>query len=207
MAKVQVLSISGQAAGEVEIPARLVSYPLKPHLLYEAAVMRLANERRGTAATQTRAEVSGSTRKPWRQKGTGRARVGSIRNPLWRKGGVSHGPQPRNYRFEMPKRSKRNALRSALARRFAEKRLLILADAELKEAKTKEAVGLLKTLKLDSALIVDQADNKNLFTAVRNIPRVKAVDSQILSAFDILGHEWLVLTRRALQSLTKRLAP
>ena len=207
MTKVQVLNISGQVAGEMEIPAKLISYPVKPHLLYEAVIMRLANERRGTAATKTRAEVSGSNRKPWRQKGTGRARVGSIRNPLWRKGGASHGPQPRDYRFEMPRRSKRNALKSALARRFAEKRLLVLADADIKEPKTKEAINLLKALELDSALIVDQADNKNLFTAVRNIPRVKVVDSRILSAFDVLGFEWLVLTRRALDSLSKRLAP
>ena len=207
MSKLQVLNMSGQVAGEIEVPAAFFSYPVKPHLLYEAAVMRLANKRRGTAATQTRAEVSGSNRKPWRQKGTGRARVGSIRNPLWRKGGASHGPQPRDYHYDMPKRTKRNALRSALARRFAEKRLLILAEAELKEARTKAAVGLLKVLRLDSALIVDRADNRNLFAALRNIPRVKAVDSRLLSAFDILEHEWLVLTQRALQSLSKRLTP
>ncbi len=207
MTKVQVLTTSGQVAGETDIPAKLFSYPVKEHLLYEAAVMRMANERRGTAAAKTRAEVSGSNRKPWRQKGTGRARVGSIRNPLWRKGGASHGPQPRDFHYEMPKRSKLNALKSALARRHLEKRLLVLADADLKEPKTKEAVSMLKALELDSALIVDRADNKNLFTAVRNIPRVKAIDSQLLSAYDILGHEWLVLTRRALQSLSKRLTP
>ena len=207
MTKLQVFNMSGQVAGEIEIPAALFSYPVKSHLLYEAAVMSLANKRRGTAATQTRGEVSGSNRKPWRQKGTGRARVGSIRNPLWRKGGASHGPQPRDFHFEMPQRTKRNALRSALARRMAEKRLVVLADAELKQAKTKEAIGLLRALQLDSALIVDQADNKNLFIALRNIPRVKAVDSRLLSAFDILGHEWIVLTQRALQSLSERLTP
>ncbi|MBN2409973.1 MAG: 50S ribosomal protein L4, partial [Candidatus Aminicenantes bacterium] len=155
----------------------------------------------------TRGEVSGSNRKPWRQKGTGRARVGSSRNPLWRKGGASHGPQPKDFHYDLPKRTKRNALKSALAGRFAEKRLLILADAELKEARTKEALRLLKALQLSSALIVDQADNRKLFTALRNIPRVKAVDSRLLSAFDILDHEWLVLTQRALQSLSKRLTP
>jgi large subunit ribosomal protein L4 len=207
MTKLQVLNTSGQVAGEIEIPTKVFSYPVKQHLLYEAVVMRLANERRGTAATKTRSEVSGSSRKPWRQKGTGRARVGSIRNPLWRKGGSSHGPQPRDYRYEIPKQAKRNALKSALALRFAENRLLILAEAELKGPKTKEAVSLLKTLKLDSALIVDGADNKNLFTAVRNIPRVKAVDSRILSAFDVLGHDWLVFTQRAFKSLLKRLTP
>ncbi len=207
MTKVQVLNTSGQVSGEMEIPAEIFSYPVKQHLLHESVVMRLANERRGTAATKTRAEVSGSSRKPWRQKGTGRARVGSIRNPLWRKGGISHGPQPRDYHYEIPKQAKRNALKSALALRFAESRLLILTEAELKEPKTKEAISMLKALQLESALIVDGADNKNLFTALRNIPRVKAVDSRLLSAFDILGHEWLVFTQRALKSLVKRLTP
>lgn len=207
MTKLQVLDTNGQVSGEIEIPAKVFSYPLKQHLLYESVVMRLANERRGTAATKTRAEVSGSNRKPWRQKGTGRARVGSSRNPLWRKGGSSHGPQPRDYHYEIPKQARRNALKSALALRFGEKRMIILSEAELKGPKTKEAISLLKALNLDSALIVDGADNKNLFTAVRNIPRVKAVEGRLLSAFDILGHEWLVITQRALKSLLKRLTP
>jgi large subunit ribosomal protein L4 len=207
MTKLQVLNTSGQVSGEIEIPAKVFSYPLKQHLLYESVVMRLANERRGTAETKTRAEVTGSNRKPWRQKGTGRARVGSTRNPLWRKGGSSHGPQPRDYHYEIPKQARRNALKSALALRFGEKRMIILSEAELKGPKTKEAVSLLKALNLDSALIVDGADNKNLFTAVRNIPRVKAVEGRLLSAFDILGHEWLVITQRALKSLLKRLTP
>ncbi|MFZ2055229.1 MAG: 50S ribosomal protein L4 [Candidatus Aminicenantales bacterium] len=207
MTKLQVLNTSGQVAGEIEIPAKVFSYPVKQHLLHEAVIMRLANERRGTAEAKTRAEVSGSNRKPWRQKGTGRARAGSIRSPLWRKGGSSHGPRPRDYHYEIPRQAKRNALKSALALRFAENRLLVLAEAELKNPKTKEAVSMLKTLHLDSALIVDRADNRNLFTALRNIPRVKAVDSRLLSAFDVLGHEWLVFTQRALQSLLKRLTP
>jgi large subunit ribosomal protein L4 len=207
MTKLQVLNTSGQVAGEMEIPTKVFSYPVKRHLLYEAVVMHLANERRGTAATKTRSEVSGSGHKPWRQKGTGRARVGSIRNPLWRKGGSSHGPQPRDYHYEIPKQAKRNALKSALALRFSQDRLLILAEAELKGPKTKEAVGMLKALKLDSALIVDGKDNKNLFTAVRNVPRVKAVDSRLLSAFDVLAHDWLVFTQRAFKSILKRLMP
>jgi len=205
MAKVQVLNESGQVAGELEVPAKIFSYPVKQHLLYEAVVEHHAKERRGTAATKTRAEVSGSNRKPWRQKGTGRARVGSIRSPLWRKGGTVHGPQPRDYAYEIPKQAKRNALRSALALRFSEKRLLVLAEASLKEPKTKEASRLLKALELDSALIVDRAANKNLFIAVRNIPKVKAVDADHLSVFDVLTYKWLVFTRRALESLMERI--
>jgi large subunit ribosomal protein L4 len=206
MAKVQVLNESGQVAGELELPAKLLSYPVKQHLLYEAVVEHQAKERRGTAATKTRAEVSGSGRKPWRQKGTGRARVGSIRSPLWRKGGTAHGPQPRDYEYEIPKQAKRNALRSALALRFSEKRVLVLAEANFKEPKTKEASKLLKALDLDSALIVDQAANKNLFIAVRNIPKVKAVDANHLSVFDVLAYKWLVFTQRALELLMERIS-
>jgi len=207
MAKVQVLNESGQVAGELDLPAKFLSYPMKQHLLYEAVVEHQAKVRRGTAATKTRAEVSGSSRKPWRQKGTGRARVGSIRSPLWRKGGTTHGPQPRDYAYDIPKQAKRNALKSALALRFSENRLLVLADASFKEPKTKDASKLLKTLELDSALIVDQAANKNLFIAVRNIPKVKAVDADHLSVFDVLAHKWLVFTQRALESLIGRIFP
>jgi large subunit ribosomal protein L4 len=207
MAKIEILNESGQAAGEIEVPAGLFSYPVKLHLLYEAAVEHQARERRGTAASKTRAEVSGSNRKPWRQKGTGRARAGSIRSPLWRKGGTVHGPQPRDYKYDIPKQARRNALRSALALRFSEKRLLVLADVSIKEPKTKEASRLLKALGLGSALIVDRSINKNLFTAVRNIPKIKAADIDHLSVFDVLAHEWLVFSRRAFESLIGRVEP
>jgi large subunit ribosomal protein L4 len=205
MAKVQVLNESGQAAGEVELPARVFSYPVKEHLLYESVVQHRAAQRRGTASTKTRGEVSGSNRKPWRQKGTGRARAGSIRSPLWRKGGTVHGPKPRDYSYEIPKQARKNALKSALALRYAENRLVVLAEANLKEPKTKEAAKLLQSLNLDSALIVDRYDNKNLFLALRNIPNVKAVDSRLLSVVDVLKHKWLVLTQRALESLLERI--
>lgn len=205
MARVQVLNESGQVAGEVELPARVFNYPLKGHLLHEAVVQRQASQRRGTASTKTRGEVSGSSRKPWRQKGTGRARAGSIRSPLWRKGGTIFGPKPRDYRYEIPKQVKRNALKAALSLRLAENRLLVLERATLTGPKTKEAANFLKTLNLDSALIVDKNENKNLFLALRNVPRVKAIDSDRLSAYDVLGHKWLVLTQRALESLMERI--
>jgi large subunit ribosomal protein L4 len=178
---------------------------VKEHLLYESVVQHQAGRRRGTAATKTRGEVTGSNRKPWRQKGTGRARVGSIRSPLWRKGGTIHGPQPRDYSYEIPKQARRNALKSALALRFGESRLLVLSVVNLREPKTKEAAKLLDGLNLDSALIVDQSDNKNLFLALRNIPNVTAIDSKQLSAVEILKHKWLVFSQRALESLLERI--
>ena len=206
MSKIQVLNESGQVAGEIELPADILSYPANPHLLYEAVVEHRARMRRGTASTKTRGEVSGSNRKPWRQKGTGRARAGSIRSPLWRKGGTTHGPKPRDYEYEIPKEARRKALRSALAARFSENRVLVLVEASFKEAKTKDAVKLMNALKVDSALVVDRAANRNLFIAVRNIPKVKAVDADHLSAYDVLAHKWLVFTEPALQSVIKRIS-
>lgn len=206
MLKAQVLNASGQVVGEVELPAGVFSYPVNEHLLYESVVQYRANQRRGTASTKTRGEVSGSNRKPWRQKGTGRARAGSIRSPLWRKGGIIHGPKPRDYHYAMPKRARANALRSALSLKWSGERLLIVSDASVSEAKTKEAARWLKTLHLTSALIVDKNENTTLFRAIRNLPRVKAVDASELTSLDVLNHDWLVLTQRALESLGKRLS-
>ncbi len=204
MPKVQVMKANGEVTGEVELPAGVFSYPVKEHLLYESVIQRRAGERRGTASAKTRAEVTGSNRKPWRQKGTGRARVGSLRNPLWRKGGIVHGPRLRDYGYEIPKQTKSNALKSALAARWTENRLLVVEDASFGEPKTKEAVKWLQGFNLKSALVVDLRDNHNLFLAMQNIPGSDAVDAGQLAAFDVLKHEWLVLTRRALESLRKR---
>jgi len=206
MTKVQVLNATGQAAGEVELPAEVFSYPVKGHLLYESVIQHQASIRRGTAATKTRGEVAGSNRKPWRQKGTGRARSGGIRSPLWRKGGRMHGPQPRDYSYEMPRQARRGALKSALATRLGENRLMVLAEANLAEPKTKVAAKWLSSLNLASALIVDKNENRNLFVGLRNIPGARAIDAAELSAFDVLNHEWLVFTRRGLESLIERMS-
>ncbi len=204
MTKAQVLTFDGRVAGEVELPEKIFHYPVREHLLYESVVQYRANQRRGTASTKTRGEVSGSNRKPWRQKGTGRARAGSIRSPLWRKGGTVFGPRPRDYSFQIPKQARKNALKAALSLRRTENRLIILESLDLKGPKTKEAANFLKTMNLNSALIVDKNENKNLFLAVRNLPRVKAIDPAEISAYDVLGHEWLVLTQRALTALRER---
>jgi len=207
MDKVQVIDANGQITKDIVLPGRIFAYPIKDHLLWEAAVNAQANRRRGTVATKTRGEVQGSTRKPWRQKGTGRARTGGIRSPLWRKGGTSFGPQPRDFSYTLPKQTRQNALRSALSLKAAEKQLLVLDKFEIKAPKTKEAAKVLAGLKLRSALVIDQASNRNLFQAVRNIPGVKAVDPRGLTAFDVLRHHWLVFTEPALQSLVERLKP
>ena len=124
--KVQVLDQSGNPVREMDLPEEVFSYPVKDHLIYEAVVNYLANQRQGTACTKTRGEVSGGGRKPWRQKGTGRARAGSIRSPLWRHGGTVFGPKPRDYSYSIPRKAKKNALKSALATKLAEKQLLVV---------------------------------------------------------------------------------
>ena len=205
MDKLQVFDKSGKRAAEVDLPASIFSYPVKPHLVYEAAVQAQANRRQGTVATKTRAMVSGGGKKPWRQKGTGRARVGSTRSPLWRKGGTTFGPQSRDYSYELPKKARRNALRSVLSQKLADQQILVLDKFHLKEPKTKEAAALLKAFNVDSALIVDSHENTNLFRAVRNLPKVKAVDVRTLNVVDVLAHRWLVFSQQAFESAMEKL--
>lgn len=205
MAKIQVLDKSGKKISEINVPKAVFSYPVKEHLLYEAVVNYRANQRQGSASTKTKSEVRGGGRKPWRQKGTGRARAGSIRSPLWRKGGVAFGPKPRNYYYSLPKKAKRNALKSALSMKFAEKQILVLKVLDLKEPKTKEGAKLLEILNLDSALIVDQHQNKNLFLSLRNIPKIKPIDYNQVNVYDVLNHKWLVFTQKAFESLMEKL--
>lgn len=205
MHKLKVLDRSGKKINEISIPEEIFSYPVKDHLLYEAVVNYRANQRRGTAFSRTRAEVRGGGRKPWRQKGTGRARAGSIRSPLWRKGGVTFGPKPRDYSYNLPKKVKRNALKSALSLKFAEKNLLVLKELDFKEPKTKEGMNFLEKLQLDSALIVDSHQNKNLILSLRNIPKVKVVDFSQVNVYDVLDHNWLVFSQSAFESLMERL--
>jgi large subunit ribosomal protein L4 len=205
MGKLQVFDKSGKPAAEMDLPESVFAYPDKGHLVYEAVVNYRANQRQGTAATKTRADVRGGGRKPWRQKGTGRARVGSTRSPLWRKGGTVFGPQPRDYSYELPKKARRNALRSVLSQKLSANQILVLREFDLKEPKTKEAAALLKAFKLDSALLVDSHENTNLFLAVRNLPGVKAIDVRTLNVYDVLNYQWLVFSQRALVSAMERL--
>jgi large subunit ribosomal protein L4 len=205
MAKLDIIDRSGKTAAQVDLPESLFAEGAHDHLIYEAVVNYRANQRQGTAATKTRAAVRGGGKKPWRQKGTGRARVGSSRSPLWKKGGTVFGPQPRDYSYELPKKARRTALRSALIRKHADQELIVASELEVKEPKTKEAVALLKAFKIDSALLVDLAENANLFRAVRNLPRVKAVDVAGLNIYDVLAHKSVVFSRRAFEAVLERL--
>jgi len=205
MLKLDVLDKGGRTARSIELPDGVFSYPAKDHLIYEAVINYQANQRRGTAATKTRSLVTGGGKKPWRQKGTGRARAGSSRSPLWKKGATTFGPKPKDYSYEIPKKARRNALKSALAMRLKANRIMVLEDLSLAEAKTKAAAAWLKGLKVDSALIVEGAGNRNLYLALRNIPKVKAVDPLRLNVYDVLDHKWLVFSEQALTSVVERL--
>ena len=203
--KVQVLDQSGKPVEEMSVPEEVFNYPVKSHLVYETVVNYLANQRQGTASTKTRAEVSGGGRKPWRQKGTGRARAGSNRSPLWRHGGTTFGPKPRDYSYELPRKAKKNALKSALAAKLADNLLLVVNEISISQPKTKEAVAWLKNMKIDSALIIDSKENNNLFLAVRNIPKIKAVEGEKLNTYDVLRYKWLGFSQQAFSSLVERL--
>lgn len=205
MDKIPVIDRSGQTVGQADLPESVFAPVRRDHLVHEAVVSHLANKRQGTAATKTRHDVRGGGKKPWRQKGTGRARVGSTRSPLWRKGGTVFGPQPRDYGFELPKKARRQALKAVLAEKHASQDLLVVSDLEVKEPKTREAAALCRALGLDSALFVDLADNANLFRAVRNLPRIKAVDAAGLNLYDVLAHKRLVFSRRAFEAVLERL--
>ncbi len=205
MAKLDIIDRNGKTADQVDLPESVFSGAAKDHLIYEAVVNYRANQRQGTAATKTRAFVSGGGKKPWRQKGTGRARVGSTRSPLWKKGGTVFGPQPRDYSYELPKKARRGALRSVLAGKLAAQELIVASDLEVKAPKTKEAVALLKAFKLDSALLVDLHENADLFLAVRNLPGVKAVDIAGLNIYDVLAYKSVVFSRRAFEAVMEKL--
>ena len=205
MPTVYVIDTSGKKIEEVKAPDEIFAVPLKEHLLYEVVINYRANQRQGTASTKTRGEVRGGGRKPWRQKGTGRARAGSNRSPIWKGGGTTFGPRPRDYSYSLPKKAKKSALKSALSMKLAEKQLLIVDALEIKEPKTKEAAALIKGLKVDSVLIVDRHDNKKLFLSARNIPKTKVVDVSQVNVYDVLNYNWLVLTKRAFDFLTEGL--
>ncbi len=192
--------------GTVELPAAVFSEPSRRHLMYEAVLAYLAGARRGTASTKTRGEVRGGGRKPWRQKGTGRARVGSIRSPLWVGGGTVFGPKPRSYEVNLPKQARRVALRSALATKFRAGLFMVLDRLALPEPKTKHMVEVLKTLQLgDGALVVLEGRDRALELASRNLKAVKVIAAQALNVHDVLRYRHLVMTQGALAESARRL--
>ncbi len=189
-----------------ELKEEIFGVELRPHLLHQAVTMQLNNRRAGTASTKSKGFVRGGGKKPWRQKGTGRARAGSIRSPLWVGGGTIFGPQPKDYSYRMPKKARREALLSALSLKHKEGKIIVLNTLELAQAKTKLMREMLHELQVKSALIIlPQADEKVALSA-RNLPNVKTLRVEGLNVYDLLRYEHLIMTERALRLIEERLA-
>ena len=197
-----VVNKSNEKVGTVDLREEAFAGPVKLDLVWESVVREQASRRRGTHMTKNRALVSGSGRKPWRQKGTGRARVGEIRNPLWRKGGTVFGPQPRSYDYSLPKKVARGALKAALTARLREGAVTVIDELRVDDRKTKPVAELLKTLGATGrTLIVDVALDENFARSARNIAGVRLVASGRLTARDVMDTSRLVVTRAAIERL------
>ena len=195
MANVSVYNMEGKEVGTIELNDAVFGVDVNEHLVHKAVVAQLANKRQGTQKAKTRSEVSGGGRKPWRQKGTGHARQGSIRAPQWKGGGVVFAPVPRDYTQKMNKKEKRAALLSALTSRVVENKIVVLDELTLDVAKTKKFAEVMKNLKVEKALVVIAEDNKNVAVAARNIPTVKTVYTNTINVYDIMKFNTLVLTK------------
>lgn len=201
MANVAVYNMNGQQVGEIELNDAVFGVEVNEHVLHSAVVQYLANQRQGTQSAKTRAEVRGGGRKPWRQKGTGRARQGSIRSPQWTGGGVVFAPKPRDYSFKLNKKVKRLALKSALSSRVQENKLIVLDELKLNEIKTKEMKKVLENLKLTKALIVTGEDDANVVLSARNIPNVKTAAVNTINVYDVLKYDSFVVSKDVLETI------
>ncbi len=202
MPTVDIYNGQGERVGELELNHVVFGAEVKEHLLFDVCQMLLNNRRRGTASTKTRSEVRGGGRKPWRQKGTGRARHGTIRSPIWTGGGVTFGPKPRNYRYMLPKKVRRAAMRSALSSKVQQKELTVLDGLQLAQPKTREMVNLLKNLNAEGrVLLVTAGPDENVFKSGRNIPKVKTTVANQINVLDILSCDRLIMTADAVATV------
>ena len=206
MPNVPVFNLSNQTVGSIDRADEVFGVTVNEHLLYEAVRNHLACERTGSAKTKTRHEVAGSGKKLWRQKGTGRARMGSIRSPLWRHGGTVHGPQPRDYGYKLPRKMLLGALRSALSAKLRDGELKVVQELAIADHKTKTVAATLQSLDTrKTVLLVDGAGNKNLALGSRNLPGVKLVEPKDVNVYDLLGHERVVVSETAARKLSESL--
>jgi large subunit ribosomal protein L4 len=205
MAFQDVYNMDGITVSEIDLTDEIFNVPVKQHVLHEVVTMQLADRRAGTAATKGRSDVRGSGQKPYRQKGTGRARAGSRQSPLWRGGGVVFGPKPRSYAYKVPKKVRRQALKMALTTKLQEKALIVLDKLDLETVKTKRFVEVMGALKTKEALIVTDRALGNLELSSRNVPRVKVVRWEGLNVYDILRFKHLILLEPSVKQLEERL--
>lgn len=201
MASVSVLNMEGAQVGTIELNDAIFGVEVNEHLVHMAVVQQLANNRQGTQSTKTRAEVRGGGRKPWRQKGTGHARQGSIRAPQWTGGGVVFAPKPRDYSFKLNKKEKRIALKSALTSRVNENKFIVLDDLKLDEIKTKKFQAVLDNLKVNKALVIMNEKDENVILSARNIPTIKTALTNTINVYDILKYDTVVVTKDAIATI------
>ncbi len=205
MAVCDVVNTSADKVGEIEVSDELFGVEVNTGVLHEVVCMQRANRRAGTASTKTRGEVRGGGAKPWRQKGTGRARAGTKNSPIWRGGGTTFGPKPRDYSYRMPKKVRRLALRMALSARMGEGNLVIVDQFNLEAPKTREFVGVMKNFDFDRCLVVTDADNENVQLSARNAVGYKVLPVAGLNVYDILKYPKLMLMQSSLEQLESRL--
>ncbi len=202
MAEIDVKNWQNESVEKLELKDNVFLEPLNKHLLWHYVKVYLAHQRQGTASTKTRGEVSGSGRKLWKQKKTGRARIGSIRSPLWRHGGTVHGPKPRKYNLKINKKEKQEALKIALSQKFKENSLIVLDSMKLEKPKTKELVTKLNNFNLKkSVLLVDFASNKELKLASRNLQKINCLFLDSINAYEVLKHKNLIISKEAVLKL------
>ena len=202
MPKVALYNMSGEQIGDIELKDDVFGVEINTHVMYEAVKAYLANQRQGTQSAKTRSEVRGGGRKPWRQKGTGRARQGSIRSPQWKGGGVVFAPKPRDYSIRLPKKVRRLALKSAFSSKVASGEIIVVDSLTLNEPKTKEMVSLLKSLKIDrKALIVLPEKDEKVVRSAQNIPGIKTTQVNTLNVYDILNHDMFIITKEAVNKV------
>ena len=198
---IDIKNINNEKVGEIDVPDVIFAGEVNQPVIQQAVKTYLAHQRQGTACTKTRAEVSGSGRKLWKQKHTGRARVGSIRTPLWRHGGTTFGPRPRDYDLKFPVKMRKLALRSVISSKYQDGKFVLLDQLSLADAKTKSAAAVFKTLGISSALVLDSTENSLARQAMQNLPGFLFAGNPAGPVYDILKHDSLVVTMRALSSL------
>ena len=206
MPTIDVKDWNNKKVGSADLPDEIFAYPYKEHLIHEAVRNYLASLRQGTHKTKTRAEVSGSGKKPFRQKGTGRARQGGNRPPIHRHGGTVFGPQPRDYSYKMNAKEKKNALKSALSQRVKDGKFVLVNDLSVSEPKTKSFADRIAKIGVEGkALVIDSIENTNAVLATRNNPKVRFVDASEINVYDVVNSRYIVLSQAALDRLTEAL--
>ncbi len=205
MSTVNIVNTKNESVGEIELNDDVFNREVKEHILHEVVRMQRAAKRAGNACTKTRVEVSGGGRKPWRQKGTGRARSGTNRSPLWRGGGVTFGPKPREYSFKVNRKVRQQAVSMALSARFQEGNLVVLDDFSMDQIKTKDFVKIMHVLDVDNGIIVVDNASDNLTKSSRNVNGFKVMSSEGLNVYDLLLHKKVILLQPVIESLEKRL--